>query len=112
LVFSRRRFPQGKRRFVFWFIHHFRGRQLRHGKKQQTAEHLNLRTAVIHVRPSDALNHENAILVAEVAEEAEGRGEKRNEFSFCILTFIPILCFSQLPQLPQRLISVGIFRGE
>jgi hypothetical protein len=27
------------------------------------------------------LNHENAMLVAEVAEEAERREEKRNEFS-------------------------------
>ena len=49
------------------------------------------------------LNHENAMLVAEVAEEAERREEKRNEFSFCILTFIPVLCFSQLPQRLTRL---------
>jgi hypothetical protein len=43
------------------------------------------------------------MLVAEVAEEAERREEKRNEFSFCILTFIPVLCFSQLPQRLTRL---------
>jgi hypothetical protein len=38
-----------------------------------------------------------------VAEEAEGREDKEIWISFCILTFIPILCFSQLPQQPQRL---------
>jgi hypothetical protein len=35
-------------------------------------------TAVAHVRPTDTLNHDNAMLVAEVAENAE-KSKDRNE---------------------------------